>query len=110
MASPACTLIKVGGSLFDLPDLAARLRSLLAGITSQRLYLFPGGGPTADVVRQLDRLHGLGEELAHWLALRSLTVNAFFLQGLLPELPVTTALDAPARAILEPYALAWADE
>jgi hypothetical protein len=77
--------VKVGGSLFDLPDLGPRLRRWLAGLGPARLLLIPGGGATADVVRGLDRCHHLGEESSHWLALQAMTLNAHFLQALIPS-------------------------
>jgi aspartokinase-like uncharacterized kinase len=46
--------------------------------------LVPGGGATANVVREWNRCHGLGEEAAHWLALQALSLNARFLASLLP--------------------------
>ena len=58
----------------------------------------------------MDGFHNLGAESAHWLALRALTVNAFFLHALLPEIPVAVWPELPDRAILEPYAFALADE
>jgi aspartokinase-like uncharacterized kinase len=64
-------VVKVGGSLFDLPDLGPRLEVWLGARRS--VVLVPGGGPTTDVVRALDRTHRLGEEAAHWLALRSIS-------------------------------------
>jgi 5-(aminomethyl)-3-furanmethanol phosphate kinase len=80
-------VVKVGGSLFDLPDLATRLRRWLAAEWSSTngILLLPGGGPAVDVVRALDRWHKLGEEASHWLALRALTLNAHFLTSLLPS-------------------------
>jgi aspartokinase-like uncharacterized kinase len=79
------TVVKIGGSLFDLPDLGRRLHAWLTDQKLSRLLLVPGGGPTADVVRALDRRHGLGEEAAHWLALRALALNAWLLGALFPE-------------------------
>ena len=106
----SCTLIKVGGSLYDLRDLGARLLGLLASLDRPRFFLFPGGGAAAEAVRSLDRLHDLGEESAHWLALRALTMNAFFLHSLLPEVPVAGWPEVPDKAILDPFAFALADE
>src|ERR1700737_80612 len=83
--SLAPVVVKVGGSLFDLPDLGPRLKSWLDELASFAVVLVPGGGPTANVVRELDRHHGLGEETAHWLALQALTFNAAFLAALLEE-------------------------
>ena len=81
-------VVKVGGSLYDLPDLGSRLRHWLG--TDERVQppatvlLVPGGGPAVDAIRALDRRHHLGEEAAHWLALRALSLNAHFLAALLP--------------------------
>ena len=76
-------VVKVGGSLYDLPDLGRRLAAWLETLTASRILLVPGGGATADVVRDLNRCHGLGETTGHELALRSLTMNAWFLAVLL---------------------------
>jgi 5-(aminomethyl)-3-furanmethanol phosphate kinase len=81
---------KVGGSLFDLPDLRQRLSNWVSSLGDRRVLLVPGGGPAADVLRKLDDTHRLGEESAHWLALRVLTVNAHFLAGLLGVAVVPT--------------------
>jgi aspartokinase-like uncharacterized kinase len=115
-ASPV--VVKVGGSLYDWPELAARLGEWLRPFVRERLpvLLVPGGGPTADVVRGFDRDHGLGEETAHWLALRSLGLNAHFLQALLPSAAVSRLEDCPRRwqdgmlPVLDGYAFARADE
>jgi aspartokinase-like uncharacterized kinase len=90
-------VVKVGGSLYDWPELASRLGDWLrpfvrAGIP---VLLVPGGGPTADVVRGFDRDHRLGEEAAHWLALRALALNAHFLAALLPGAAVARLEDCP---------------
>jgi len=72
-------VVKVGGSLYDLPDLGERLGAWLRELPKSNFVLVPGGGPAADLVRAWDRQHQLGEESAHWLALRALTFNAHFL-------------------------------
>src|SRR5262245_601874 len=82
MEAPIC-VVKVGGSLYDLPDLRRRLERFLNTLRERAVLLVPGGGRLVDVIRELDRRHVLGKESAHWLALRALTVNAFFLADLL---------------------------
>jgi 5-(aminomethyl)-3-furanmethanol phosphate kinase len=78
-------VVKVGGSLLDLPDLGERLRTWLATLPPEDIVvLVPGGGPTTDVIRTLDERFRLGEERSHWLALRALTLNTHFLACLLP--------------------------
>jgi aspartokinase-like uncharacterized kinase len=106
------TIVKVGGSLFDLPGLGPRLGRWLAGLAPADALLVPGGGAAAHVVRDLDRRHGLGEEKSHWLALRALALNARFLADLLPGVRV---VDSPADhrgglAVLDPLAFCLADK
>lgn len=115
--SPSLTVIKVGGSLYDLPDLAPRLGRWLAAECAGRVLLVPGGGPAADMVRDLDRRHHLGEEASHWLALRALSLNAHFLAALLSPARVLDDVEACQRAwqenlipILDVFSFARADE
>jgi aspartokinase-like uncharacterized kinase len=107
-------IVKVGGSLYDLPDLAVRLNAWLAQVDSLRTLLIPGGGAPADAIRALDRTHRLGEEASHWLALRALSVNAYFLAQLLPDAPVLPRLpvasDAARHFILDPLPFFQEDE
>jgi len=121
MATPdhqaPATVVKVGGSLFDLPDLGARLRAWLDGLDSPTVLLVPGGGPTADVIRDLDRRHRLGEETSHWLALRALALNAAVLQALVPGTEVVGDLRDVGAAchrgrvpVLDAHPFALADE
>ncbi len=116
MTTPSSLVVKVGGSLYDLPDLGPRLRGWLAAAGPHPL-LVPGGGPTADVVRAFDARHRLGEETGHWLALRSLGLNARFLAALLPGAAVVETpeecrpvWDRQGIAVLDAHAFAAADE
>ena len=146
-ADPAsAVVVKVGGSLYDLPDLGPLLGRWLdeqcsphapregphaerEGYTERPhaeregytvpAVLVPGGGPAADVVRDLDRRHHLGEETAHWLALHAVTLNAHFLARLLRERnPVVSGAVAAwpglwrrgVLPILDAHAFARADE
>ena len=86
------TVIKIGGSLFDHPRLGPGLREWLTlrlvADHDERLLLLPGGGPIADTIRDLDRIHQLGDEIAHWLAIGTLRITAKFLSALLPNIPI----------------------
>jgi 5-(aminomethyl)-3-furanmethanol phosphate kinase len=90
-------VVKVGGSLFDWPELGACLGRWLRTVTTSEVLLVPGGGALADVVRDCDRVHGLGEEKAHWLALGALALQARVLSDLLPGAEVAADLVECAR-------------
>ncbi|WP_165229888.1 amino acid kinase family protein [Aquisphaera insulae] len=88
---PRLTVVKVGGSLLTWPELPTRLnlwldeqRSVQPG-SGRPFVLIAGGGPIADVVRELDRVHGLGDEAAHRLAIRSMDVTAELLASLVAD-------------------------
>jgi 5-(aminomethyl)-3-furanmethanol phosphate kinase len=101
MPNNAWIIVKVGGSLFDLPDLRQRLRSRLGQLGAANVLLVPGGGATADAIRIFDATHQLGEEASHWLALQAMSLNARMLQELLPEARIVRDIPepkAPARA------------
>jgi aspartokinase-like uncharacterized kinase len=109
--SAAVRVVKVGGSLYDLPDLGPRLQAWLG---PERTLLLPGGGATADAIRAFDRTHRLGEEASHWLALHALSVNAHFLGRLLPSATVRPCLPRPTEGgpwfILDPLPFFQDDE
>jgi aspartokinase-like uncharacterized kinase len=86
-------VIKVGGSLLDLPDLAGRLTDFLADFARPHPLMVCGGGPTVDLIRQWDRQFDLGEETSHWISVRALTVNALVLARAVPRLRYTESLD-----------------
>jgi aspartokinase-like uncharacterized kinase len=108
MSNPV--VAKIGGSLFDLPDLRERLRAWLSTLGDQRVVLVPGGGRGADVIRQLDAIHQLGEERSHWLALRMLTLNAEFLATMLQVPIVVNPFDAVGVSVLDAHAFCRCDE
>src|SRR5437660_683511 len=78
-------VVKVGGSLFDLDGLGPRLDAWLQTLSLPRVLVVPGGGPFANVIRQLDAQHGLGEEPSHQLAMASLSLAARFLAAIVPR-------------------------
>jgi aspartokinase-like uncharacterized kinase len=117
---------KIGGSLFDLPDLFDRLNALFRNERTRPLVV-AGGGGAADLVREWDRLHGLGESRSHRLAIQSLSLGAAFLaDGLngtivahresaeatwsatqIPVLDVAAFLDCEVTAGAEPLPASW---
>jgi aspartokinase-like uncharacterized kinase len=97
MKRQSSIVVKVGGSLFKWPEfprrIAAFLQTLEADDSNERIILIAGGGPTADVIRELDELHGLGDETAHRLALLAMDLSAHILAALLPRATAVRDLD-----------------
>ena len=87
---------KLGGSLLSCSDLAARLRAVFQQRPGDRSLIVVGGGAAADIVRDWSRVHALSEDAAHWLALRSLSLNRALVRNLLPE-----AREVSSRAAAE---------
>lgn len=83
--NPSC-VIKLGGSLMDLPDLPVRLKNFLADFSRPRKVLVAGGGELVEQLRKWDRAYDLGEETSHWIALRALTISALVLERIVPSL------------------------
>jgi aspartokinase-like uncharacterized kinase len=116
MSDPSATrVIKLGGSLLDLPDLAGQLKAWLARQPLARNLIVTGGGRFVDELRRLDRLHHPSQESCHWLAIRAMSLTANLLHALAPDWPIITRLDglagAPGRtAILDPWDFLHAEE
>jgi len=78
-------VVKVGGSLLDLPDLAKRVRCWLEAQSEAHQVLIVGGGRLVEQVRQ----SRAGDEVAaHWLCVDLMRLTAEFLHDRLPEMPL----------------------
>lgn len=107
-------VVKVGGSLYDHPGLGPGLNRFLDPLLrSGHVWLVPGGGAAADAVRAWDRVHALGEEVSHWLALRSLSTAALFLASVLDGATIVgegIELGGEGLSIIGPYDFALRDD
>ncbi len=90
----AVRVVKLGGSLLDLPNLVPRLREWLAAEPPSPTILVVGGGDLADAIRAADRRHAIGERPAHWLCVRAMTINAEMMLALLPEARLLSEIDS----------------
>ena len=88
--NPTLRVIKVGGSLFDLPDLAERLRKWCAAQSPGINVLLAGAGAWGDLVRTVDARFSLGDEPAHEMCIDALAITARLLATLLPEAPLVS--------------------
>ncbi len=82
-------VLKLGGSLLDWPEWPIRFSRLLRNLEARQPLIVVGGGEAADIVRRWDRLHGLGDETAHRLAMRAMSFNAHLVCALLPDCRLT---------------------
>lgn len=113
MKQPPFHVIKLGGSLLDLPDLPRRFEAFRAGQGKQRLVMIVGGGAAADIVRRWGVLHPeVGAETGHWLAVRAMQLNTMLTASVLPRCRLVSdidgceaAHDAGELAMVDP--LAW---
>ncbi|ODA29776.1 hypothetical protein A6X21_07265 [Planctopirus hydrillae] len=102
--SKMLVVIKVGGSLYDYEHLREVLASIRSWFQPGKAYsdgsplLIPGGGATADVIRDWQKQHHIEEEAAHWLACESLELNARLIQSLLPESCLVDQLEQSLEA------------
>ncbi len=81
-------IVKVGGSLFDLPDLAQRLRHWLADQPPAHHVLLAGGGKFVDQVRERQRSSGMSDTDAHWACIDCMQQTAKMLSTWLPGTPL----------------------
>jgi len=85
-------IVKVGGSLFDLPDLRERLLAWIDFGPQALTVLLAGGGEMADLLRRAQGLHGLRDETAHWLCIEAMGLTAHWLAAVLEDSTVFSRL------------------
>lgn len=68
-------VVKLGGSLLDLPDVFDRFDRWCDREAISRGVLIVGGGAAADAVRAFDRVHDVGEVKGHELAVEAMRFN-----------------------------------
>ena len=105
--SPAIRVIKVGGSLLDMPDLAKQLRDWLANQSLAHNVLVVGGGSLVEQVRRWHRRQPpaetemLDEVTAHWICIDLMSVTARLLHAWLPDLKFTAEMRLLKRRLQE---------
>jgi aspartokinase-like uncharacterized kinase len=100
-------VLKLGGSLINVARELVRALLALRG-EGYSFLIVPGGGPMADLVRDLFIKHGISQEAAHWMAVLAMEQYAYFLAdgtgaGLTCKVlrPEGLAVLLPYRALLD---------
>ncbi len=91
-------VVKVGGGLLracGLEGLRRACADVLELARERPVLVVPGGGPFADVVRALDAQVGLGDDVAHRLALQAMDQLGVLLAPMLPGAELLRELVAP---------------
>ena len=83
-------VVKLGGSLLTLPDLAERLRAIVRLLHPHEALIIVGGGEAADEIRRQDERCGLSATQAHWHAIAAMTFNAEIVSRICGCLPVVS--------------------
>ena len=90
-------IVKVGGSLYNrIPDIVPILKA-----SKRPLLIVPGGGPFADIVRQVR----VNNDAAHWMAIAAMEQYGWFISsfGILTTdriaVPLTTTVLLPYRCL-----------
>ena len=86
-------VVKVGGSLARTASLRSVCARLAAAGRDRGLLVVPGGGASADVVRDLDERFGLQPDTAHWMAVLAMDQYGLLLADLTPGAEVARTLD-----------------
>lgn len=86
-------VIKVGGSLLDLPDLAGRIKSWLTLQQAAQNILLMGGGNLCNEIRNLHHRFGLSEIQSHHACMESMGATASILGSLL-DLEIVKCLES----------------
>ncbi|HSC02054.1 MAG TPA: hypothetical protein VLC49_02015 [Solirubrobacteraceae bacterium] len=98
MSDAAPIVVKIGGGLLRAEGMEGLRRACAEATEMARarpVLVVPGGGPFADAVRAVDAQVGLGDGIAHALALRAMDQFGMLLAPLLPEAEPLTGLVAP---------------
>ena len=98
VSEPRPLVDKIGGGLLRAQGVEGLRRACAEATEMARarpVLVVPGGGPFADAVRDLDARLGLGDDVAHALALRAMDQFGVLLEPLLPGAERLTRLAPP---------------
>jgi 5-(aminomethyl)-3-furanmethanol phosphate kinase len=100
-------IIKVGGSLIGT---ARELVAALCNRPGLDALIIPGGGPMADLIRDLAIRHQISDEACHWMAVLAMEQYAHFLADGTGAV-MATEIERPCGiAVLRPYQVLQKDD
>jgi aspartokinase-like uncharacterized kinase len=75
-------VVKIGGSLYDTPELKKWLKQLAKAAKDDSIIIVPGGGPFADTVRDAQKKWRFDNQQAHHMALLAMAQYGILMHGL----------------------------
>ena len=81
-------VIKVGGSLLSFPTLAERLQTWINQRPDSFIRMVIGGGPFADSIRSLQKIHHFNNIQSHQLAIEAMGLSQVLVAKLLDDIPI----------------------
>lgn len=85
-------IVKIGGSILRDAGAADRVSRWVSGRREVALVFIAGGGELADRVRAMDAAVGLGDRVAHQMAIQAMRANLQQLAGWWPARPVLQSI------------------
>ena len=80
-----CRVVKLGGSLLNLPHLGERLQNWLDGEPEKMSLLVVGGGEFVETMRRLDAVHLFDATWCHWRCIELMQLTAQIMETQLPD-------------------------
>lgn len=78
-------VVKLGGSLYNTPELKTWLNVLDKYSKLQPIVIVPGGGPFANQVRDSQQLHQFDDSHAHHMAILAMAQFGLLIKGITPH-------------------------
>ena len=78
-------VVKVGGSLYNTPELKQWLDLLTKSARHHKIIIVPGGGPFADIVRDAQKEVHFSDSAAHHMALLAMAQYGILLNSIAPQ-------------------------
>jgi aspartokinase-like uncharacterized kinase len=85
-------VVKIGGSLYDSPELEDWMRALTNYSKQETIVIVPGGGPFCDQVRHAQQHHNLHDKSAHHMAILAMKQFGLLLADIAPTCHILNTL------------------
>ena len=92
-------VIKIGGSLLSFERLRPAMAQWLDRQKPATDVIVVGGGKLAEVIREMDALHQIGDQTGHWLCVTLMSVSAQLLSQIVPRVRLIDSYETLVHSI-----------